>query len=62
MNARAYRKARSIRANRVWLEIANDYYSNTMSIAEIRQKYINPKTEKPYSRQWIYKIVKRVGN
>lgn len=48
-----------IRTRKIWVNIANDYLSG-MSISDISKKYINSKTNKSYSREHIYLILRQV--
>lgn len=50
---------RSKRAISFWLQVAQEY-NDGIPPEEIAEKHINPKTGKPYTREHIYWILKRV--
>lgn len=44
-----------------WLQVAADY-NNGMTAQQIAQKYTNPLTQRPYTRQHVYLILRKVRN
>ncbi|MFA5768331.1 MAG: hypothetical protein WC871_02185 [Bacteroidales bacterium] len=52
---------RTQRATDFWLQVAADYNAG-MSAAQIADRYVNPKTGQPYTRQHIYWILRKVSN
>lgn len=55
-----HRKTIERKANvKRWLLMATDYVSG-MSAVAVANKYINPKTDKPYTRGAVYGILKKV--
>lgn len=41
-------------AMKLWFKWVEDYNVNGLTVKEISEKYINPKTNKPYTRANIY--------
>ena len=42
-----------------WLNVVADY-NGGMNAKEIAAKYINPRTQRPYSRQHIHAIIRKM--
>lgn len=53
-------KIRKKRAVDFWLKVAADYNSG-ISATDISKKYINPVTNKHYTREHIYWILKKIN-
>lgn len=51
---------RKARAMEVWKKIAEEYNSGKYTAEQIRKHYTNPQTGKPYSRGYIYWVLKKV--
>ena len=52
-------KRRTERAMELWVKVATDYNAG-MSPEQIRNRYENPKTGKPYSRGYIYWVLNKI--
>lgn len=52
---------RTERAKELWVKIATDYNAG-LSPEQIRKRYTNPNTNKPYTRAYIYWVLNRVKN
>lgn len=44
----------------LWLRVATDY-NNGLSATKIAKRYTNPKTGKPYTREHIYFILRKLS-
>jgi hypothetical protein len=54
-------ETRTKNARNIWFSVATDLNSG-MSIEEIRQRYTNPLTGKPYSKSHIYFMLRYIKN
>lgn len=54
-------KRRTQAAIELWVKVATDYNAG-FSPEQIRHRYTNPKTGKPYSRGYIYWVLNKVKN
>lgn len=54
-----YHRTRYEKAVDMWIRIATDYISG-MTAQEIAARYKNPITKKPYSRGYIYWVLKKI--
>lgn len=52
---------RKKQAKDFWLRVATDY-NGGLSASKIAKRYTNPRTGKPYTREHVYFILKRIKN
>lgn len=52
-------KKRSQRAHDLWLRIATDFNAG-MSAKDIASRYTNPITKRPYTREHIYLVLRKI--
>lgn len=50
---------RKTEAREFWVRVATDYRAG-MTPTEIAQRYINPKTNKPYTREHIHWVLNQI--
>lgn len=51
---------RKERAKDVWMKIAEEYNTGKYTAGQIAKHYTNPQTGKPYSRGYVYWVLKQV--